>query len=176
MAFKKRWLLVILAGILVLSLISACTNKESSPAPAKPPASGPRPPVSSRQVDEISLEEAEDIMGAPVAPKYLPAGWEFRRGFVYPSPPPHTHLILFFSDEEMTEEVTTARDFASLKNNNEIILNISQEPETIVHDYERMAELWGGKVVDINGQKGVFSSGKKIPWITLVPPRGCTLV
>lgn len=168
MVVKKRWLFIVLAAILALSLLPACAAGESTPA--EPPAATPTPesipPVEPTPVDEVSLEEAERIVGAPLTPKYLPAGWEFRRGFVlYHDSPPRARLTLYFSDHEMTEEVKTLQDFASLTHK-KIILNVDEITKMPPPDYPEVAvEHWGGKVVDINGAKGRLASrGRDLHW------------
>ena len=164
MAFKKGWLFLMLAGILVLSLLPGCAGEKATTAPTEPPVTTPtpepRPPVEPTPVDEVSLEEAEGIVGVPLAPKYLPAGWEFRRGFaLYQDSPPRARLTLYFSDKEMTEEVKTLQDFASLTNK-KIILNVDQIEEMPSPDFaEEAVEYWGGKVVDISGVKGHLGPG-----------------
>ena len=162
MVFKKRWLFVILVAILVLTLLPGCAGEKATPTepPVATPTPKSTPPIPPIPVHEVSLEEAEAIVGAPLAPKYLPPGYEFRRGFVIGhNPPGKADLIFFFSDEEMTEEVKTVQDFASLRHK-KIILNVDQVVETPSPDiYEGMAEQHGGKVVDINETKGWLSSG-----------------
>jgi hypothetical protein len=153
--YDRRWLLAMLACVLALSLLAACTIEESGPTPTpeKSPQVAPIP------VDEVSLEEAEEIVGITVAPKYLPTGYEFQRGFVrYHGSPPRTDLSLYFSDEEITEEVKTLQDFGSLTY--KIVLNVNQIEETPPPEvYEEMAKQYGGKVVDIDGDKGWLASG-----------------
>lgn len=153
--YGRRWLLAMLACILALGLPAACTIEESGPTPTPEPT----PQVAPIPVDEVSLEEAEEIVGVPVAPKYLPAGYEFQRGFVrYHGSPPRADLSLYFSDEEITEEVKTAQDFGSLTY--KIVLNVNQIEETPSPDiYEEMAKQYGGKVVDIDGTEGWLASG-----------------
>ncbi len=161
MTFQKRWLLMMLACMLALSLLAACTTEES--APTEPPMALPTPEippgVAPIPVDEVSLQEAEEIVGVPVAPKYLPAGYKFQRGFVrYYGSPPCADLSLFFSDEEITKEVKTLQDFGSLTY--KIVLNVNQMKETPPPDiYEEMAKQYGGKVVDIDGTKGWLAWG-----------------
>jgi hypothetical protein len=171
MGFKKRWLFMMLAAILALTLLSGCAAEKSPSAPTEPPVTTPVPhsipPIPAIPVDEVTLEEAEAIVGAPLRPKYLPAGYEFRRGFVIGhNPPGQADLIFYFSDEQMTGEVKTVQDFASLKHK-KIILNVDQVVEMPSPDiYEGMAEQHGGKVVDINETKGWLAGG----------PGGCQLI
>ncbi|MBN2187190.1 MAG: hypothetical protein JW732_07060 [Dehalococcoidia bacterium] len=168
MGVKKRWLFAILAGISLLSLLPGCAGEKATPTETEPPGTTPIPsipPIPPIPVDEVSLEEAERIVGAPVAPKYLPAGYEFRRGFVYYQPAPH--LNLYFSDEEMPGEVKTVQDFASLTHK-KFILNVDQVAEMPSSDiHEGMAGQHGGKVVDINETKGwllVEAGGGQLIW------------
>ena len=96
MKFTKKWLFAMLAWILVLTLLPACAAEESTSTLNPPPAILPIP------VEEVSLEEAEHIVGAPLEPKYLPPGYDFRRGFVrYHDSPGLARLTLYFSDKEM---------------------------------------------------------------------------
>jgi len=163
MVFKKRWLFVILAGILALSLLLGCAGEEATPAPKEPPVPTPTPEIPPQvapiPVDEVSLEEAEEVVGVPLRPEYLPAGWEFQRGFVrYHGSPPRADLSLYFSDEEITEEVKTLQDFNSFTY--KIVLHVDQVKEMPPPDYPQgMVDHYGGKVVDINGIKGWLSSG-----------------
>jgi len=165
MVFNKRWLFAMMAWILVLVLLPACVTEKSTPGepPVSPPTSVPRPVIPPIPVEEVTMEEAEQIIGAPIAPKYLPPGWEFHRGFVYYGPAPH--LNLYFSDEEIAGEVKTAQDFASLTNK-KIILNVDRVEEMPSTDiYEGMSEQYGGSVVDINETKGwLSSSGHSLYW------------
>ena len=163
MGLKKRWLFVILAGILLLSLLPGCAGEKATPTETEPPVTTPIPsipPIPPIPVDEVSLEEAEGIAGVSLTPKYLPAGYEFRRGFeIGHYPPGKADLILYFSDEEMTGEVKTVQDFASLAHK-KIILNVDQITEMPSPDiHEAMVQQFGGKVVDINETKGWLSSG-----------------
>ncbi|MDY7019053.1 MAG: hypothetical protein SU899_03145 [Chloroflexota bacterium] len=160
MAFKKRWLFVILAAILALSLLPACAVDKS--APAEPPMATPMPhsipPIPPIPVNEISVGEAEQIVGVPLMPKYLPPGYEFRRGFMIgDGPPPHADLILYFSDEEITGEVKTAQDFASLTHD-KIILNVGQVTKMPSPDFPdiraNQAEKWGCKAIDASEVQG----------------------
>lgn len=163
MGVKKRWLFAILAWILALSLLPGCAGEKTAPAPTEPPMATPIPPsippVEPTPVDEVTLGEAEGIVGAPVTPKYLPPGYKSQRAFVrYWGSPPQADLSLFFSDEEMTGEVKTLQDFASLRY--KIVLNVYQETKMPPPGFpERAAELYGGKVVDINGRKGWLATG-----------------
>ena len=163
MGAKKRWLFAIVAGVLVLSLVPGCTGEKATPTETKPPVTTLTPEsipmLPAIPVQEVSLGEVEGIVGVPLGPKYLPAGWKFQRGFVlYHSSPPRADLILYFSDEEMPGEVRTIQDFASLTHK-KIILNVYQLVKTPSPDvYETMAQH-RGKVVNINETKGWLSSG-----------------
>ena len=162
MGVKKRWLFVIFAGILLLSLLPGCAGEKAIPTETKPPVTTLTPEsipmLPAIQVQEVSLEEAEGIVGVPLAPIYLPAGWKFRRGFVWHGSSPRSDLSLYFSDEEMPEEVRTIQDFGSLTY--KIVLNVHQVKEMPSPDiHEAMAQQHGGKVVDINETKGWLSSG-----------------
>ena len=174
MAFKKRWLFAMLAWILVFSLLSACAGEKSTPATTEPPITTPtpksKPTVAPIPVDEVSLEEAEKIIGAPITPKYLPAGCKFQRGFVrYRGSPPRADLTLLFSDEEVTEEVETLRDLVPLirkiaqpgaSGRPKLVLLIDKIRGTVSPDiHEKMAEEYGGKVMDISGIKGWLATG-----------------
>lgn len=170
MAFKS-WLFTTLASILVLGLLLGCVAGKSTPIPVEPPPVTTTPhsiaPVPPIPVDEVSLEEAVDIVGVPIAPKYLPAGWEFQRGFVwYLGSPPYADLNLYFSDQEITEKVETLQDYDSLTY--KLVLNVNQVrkmPSPYIH--EGMAAQHGGEVVDINGIKGWLSSGgHDLHWYT----------
>ena len=161
MAFKKRWLFAMLAWILVFSLLSACAAEKATPMPTEPPVATPTPKsipkVAPIPVGEVSLEEAEKIIGAPITPKYLPAGCKFQRGFVrYRGSPTQARLKLYFSDEEISEEVKTLQDFGSFTY--KIVLNVDQIRKMPSPDiYERMAEQaegWGCTRIDKNEVQG----------------------
>ena len=159
MAFKKRWLFVILAAILALSLLPACAADKSTPAEPSmaTPTPGPilKPPT--EPGDEISLEEAEELMGVPLLPKYLPAGYELQGCVLFRSGT-HANVVLGFSDEEITEEAETTQDSGSSKDKITFSVHkVTKMPPPDTH--EKAVEHRGGKVVDINGIKGWLSSG-----------------
>ncbi|MBN2187189.1 MAG: hypothetical protein JW732_07055 [Dehalococcoidia bacterium] len=162
MGVKKRWLFVTLGGVLVLSVLTGCAGEKVAPTEAEPSVTAPIPESIPRlpaiPVQEVSMEEAEGIVGVSLTPEYLPAGWKFQRGFVwYYSSPPRANLSLYFSDEEMLGEVKTIQDFDSLPY--KIVLNVYQVVKVPSPDiYETMAQE-SGKVVDINETKGWLSSG-----------------
>ena len=170
MVFKKRWLFVILASILAFSLLPACAVEETMPAesPVTTPVPTESPPVTFPTpesipavipipLEEVSLKEVEGIIGVPVIPEYLPSGWKFQRGFVwYHDEPPLANLNLYFSDEKITGDVKTAADLSSLRR--KMAYNIKQVKETR-EVKERTAELYGGKIVDINETKGWLATG-----------------
>jgi len=163
MGFKKRWLFVILAGILALSLLPGCAAEESGPTPTPEPT----PQVAPIPIDEVSLEEAGEILGVPVPmPAYLPSGYDLQRVFAYEGRP---RLILLFSDEEIMEEVWTLQDLGPLiskvaqpgaSGGPKLVLFINKVDEVLSSDvYEEMVEQHGGKVADINGTKGWLAPG-----------------
>ncbi len=161
--YIRRWLFAMLVCILALSPLVACTTEESGPTPTPTPEVPPQ--LAPIPVDEVSLEEAEEIVGVPLTPEYLPAGWEFQRGFVrYHGSPPRADLSLYFSDEEMTGEVKTLQDLSSLTY--QIMLDVYQVEEMPPSYYPQgMIDHYGGEVVDINGVKGwVSSGGHELDW------------
>ena len=149
MGVKKRWLFVTLALILVFTLFPGCAGEKTASTPKPPPLPTPPP--------EISLEKAEELMGVPLLPKYLPAGYELQGCGVFSSGP-HAHVGLCFSDEQITKQVETAQDSSSPTC--KIVLDVRQLTEMPSPDFpEGEVEHWGGKVVDINGVKGHLSAG-----------------
>jgi hypothetical protein len=151
--YGRRWLFVILAGILALSLLPGCAAEESGPTlipemPAK---------MATVPVLEVSLEEAEEMFGIPIAPKYLPAGYEFRRSFSMEVGSPLASVNLFFSDEEITGEAETTTDVILLPHI-KIILDVNELSETPPDDMpQRMvkqAKGWGSTVIDASEVKG----------------------
>ena len=159
MVFKKRWLFAILALILVFSLLPGCAGEKASPA--EPPAVTPTPEIPAKAVpvpvEEISLEEAEEMVGIPIAPKYLPAGYEFQRAYNTEIRSPRADLRLFFSDEEITGDFETTADDILLPQL-KIILVVMELPETPSDDARqrllRQAEARGDTVIDASEVKG----------------------
>ena len=159
--YSRRWLFAMLACILALGLLAACTIEESGPTPTpeKSPQVAPIP------VEEVSLEEAGEALGVPLTtPGYLPQGYELRRIFVREGRP---HVYLLFSDEEITGKVQTLQDLYPLISKLEqsgasggpklvlIIDRVDEIPSPEI--YESMAEQaegWGSTVVDMSEVKG----------------------
>jgi len=169
MGFKKRWLFVMLAGILALSLLQGCAGEKATPAPTEPPGPTPTPEIPPQvapiPVEEVSLEEAGEVLGAPVPmPAYLPSGYELRRIFVREGRP---HVYLLFSDEEITGKVQTLQDLYPLISKLEqpgassgpkLCLIIekpsSMPPLDFAEQMAKQAEGWGSTVVDMSEVKG----------------------
>jgi hypothetical protein len=151
--YSRRWLFMMLACILALSLLPGCAAEESGTTPTPEPT----PPVATVPVHEVSLEEAEEMVGIPIVPKYLPAGYEFQRGYSTEIRSPRADLRLFFSDEEITGEMETTAD-AILLPHKKIILAVVElsetPPEDIAQRMVRQAEGWGSTVIDASEVKG----------------------
>jgi hypothetical protein len=161
MAFQKRWLLIMLACILALSLLAACAAEKSGTTPTPEPT----PQVAPIPVDEVSLEEAGEILGAPLpTPGYLPLDYELRRVFVREGGP---HVYLLFSDEEITGKVQTLQDLYPLMtkvtqpgaSGGPRLCLIVEKPSSMppLNFAELMAEQAegeGGTVVDMSEVKG----------------------
>ena len=170
---KKLMFLIIITILIAVFCFGGCAVPPTIPTPepmpeeltAHPtPQSEPSlPPI---PVDEVSLEEAERIMGTALAPTYLPTGWEFKRGFVFYDElsPPNAYLLFLFSDEDMTGEVETVVDVASLPY--KMVLDVRSGREMPPPgSYDVIVEHEGGKVVDINGTEGRLSaSGSTVIW------------
>jgi len=168
-----------LACVLALSLLAACTIEESGPTPTpeKSPQVAPIP------VEEVSLEEAGEVLGMPVpVPAYLPSGYDLQRVFAYEGRP---RLMLLFSDEEIMEEVRTLQDLGPLMSKLEqpgasggpkLVLLIDRVDEIPSPEiYESMAEQHEGKVVDIDGTKGWLMGGTVAYQLSWFQPRGLRL-
>lgn len=138
-------------------------NQRQWSPPAAAPVPHPKPAPPPTPVDEISLEGVEEIVGVPITPKYLPAGYRFQRGFVhywhsegFPQRA-YADLNLYFSDEEITGKVETLRDFDSLRHK-KIMLAVSQVVKMPCPDFPevraRQAEEWGCTRIDASEVKG----------------------
>ena len=154
MVIKKRWLFVILASILAFSLLPACAVESimTTPTPEPTPKLHPIP------VEEVSLKEAAKVLGAPVPmPAYLPPGYELKRIYIA-----FGDACLFYSDEEIRDEVLTLQDIDSLVQKMKVgaagapklLLIVESRSEMPPPDFAdkmvKQAEGWGSKVVDIN--------------------------
>ncbi len=157
--YGRRWLFVVLAGILVLSLLPGCADEKASSTES--PAVTPIPEIPAKvvmvPVQEVSLEEAEEMVGVPIVPMYLPAGYEFQRGYSTEIRSPRASLTLYFSDVETTGEAETTTDVVLLPHR-KIILGVDELSETPPDDMAqrmvRQAEGWGSTVIDASEVKG----------------------
>jgi len=159
--YSRRWLFAMLACLLALSLLPACAAEESGPTPTPEPT----PQVAPIPVDEVSLEEAGEIIGAPVpTPNYLPQGYELQRVFVQEGGP---YVYLLFSDEEITGKVQTLQDLYPLmmkvtqpgaSSGPKLWLFVEKPsrmpPPDFAERMARQAEEWGSTVLDINEVQG----------------------
>ena len=166
MVCRRRRLFPVLVCILAVSLLSACVAEESSPGPiARPSPLAPAVPLC-----EVSLEEAGEIIGMSLVPTYLPPGIDLQRVFVYEG---RLSARLFFSAEEITDELRTMRDVIPVldrlsqreaSGRPEFVLFADRYSESPAADdtWESSAGRYGGKVVDIDGTQGWLTPAESI--------------